>query len=119
MSCGATGVTIPNPKRCDALQRAFPASRQAIPNPMSRRNARAWRGPEQGQGGEGGRRQGEDRGDRGLRLRALGRKSEDERAKGPAGNDDYWRDARDVRITQPARIRTLQLSPSRTRTHLS
>src|SRR5918998_3277363 len=33
---------MPNPKRCDALQSELPTSRQAIPNPMSRRKAFSW-----------------------------------------------------------------------------
>src|SRR5215212_7501012 len=41
-SWGATGVPTPNPKRCDVLQRAFPANRETIPHPMSCRNARSW-----------------------------------------------------------------------------
>src|SRR5215212_5459128 len=42
MSCGATGATMSIPKRCDALHRVFPASRETIPHPMSRRKARSW-----------------------------------------------------------------------------
>src|SRR5215207_6765316 len=109
-----------NPKCCDALQNEFPASRQTMPSPMSRKKARSWpsaRGAQQDYGGEGGRRQGEDRGDYGFRLRALGQKREDERPQSPAGQNGCRRDARDARIAQPTRIRTLQ--PSRTRTHQS
>src|ERR687889_2758214 len=42
MSCGATSVSIRNPRSCEALHMEFPASRKAIPAPMSRRKARSW-----------------------------------------------------------------------------
>jgi hypothetical protein len=35
-------MTKPNPKGCYALQREFPASRQTMPSPISRRKARSW-----------------------------------------------------------------------------
>src|SRR5215217_3478131 len=93
-----------------------------MPSPMSRRKARSWpsaRGAQQDHGGEGGRRQGEDRSDYGFCPRVLGQKREDERAKSPAGQNGCRRDARDARIAQPTRIRTLQLSnpPELERTH--
>jgi hypothetical protein len=86
-----------------------------MPSPMSRRKARSWPSARAAArsrltGGEGGRRQGEDRSDYGFCPRALGQKREDERAQSPAGQNGCRRDARDARIAQPTRIRTLQLS---------
>src|ERR687898_403149 len=42
MSCGATGAATRKSKSWDTLQNAFPASRKAIPAPISRRKDRSW-----------------------------------------------------------------------------
>src|SRR5215210_3770040 len=42
MSCGATGVSMRNPRSCEALHMLFPARRKTMPAPMSRKKARSW-----------------------------------------------------------------------------